>query len=89
MGRKVSVPMSARLTIVAEIKKVAEEQNKKLAPLSDSLLLVDSGLDSLCFAILIARLEDALGSDPFTESDEITFPVTLGDLVRAYENAAQ
>jgi acyl carrier protein len=81
--------MSARLTIVAEIKKVAEEQNKKLAPLSDSLLLVDSGLDSLCFAILIARLEDALGSDPFTESDEITFPVTLGDLVHAYENAAQ
>jgi acyl carrier protein len=81
--------MSVRLTIIANIKKVAEEQNKNLAPLSDSLVLLDSGLDSLCFAILIARLEDALGSDPFTESDDITFPVTLRDFMRAYENAAR
>jgi acyl carrier protein len=81
--------MSVRLTIIANIKKVAEEQNKNLAPLSDSLVLLDSGLDSLCLAILIARLEDALGSDPFTESDDITFPVTLGDFVRAYENAGR
>jgi acyl carrier protein len=81
--------MSVRLTIIANIKKVAEEQNKNLAPLSDSLVLLDSGLDSLCLAILIARLEDALGSDPFTESDDITFPITLGDFVRAYENAGR
>jgi acyl carrier protein len=81
--------MSVRLTIIANIKKVAEEQNKNLAPLSDSLVLLDSGLDSLCLAILIARLEDALGSDPFTKSDDITFPVTLGDFVRAYENAGR
>ncbi len=77
--------MSARSTIIAEIKKVAEEQNKHLAPLSDSLALMDSGLDSLCFAILITRLEDVFRLDPFTESDKI--PVTLGDLVRIYENA--
>jgi len=81
--------MSVRLTIVAEIKKVAEEQNKMLAPLSDELILQDVGFDSLCYAILIARLEDALGSDPFSESDDITIPVTLGDFVRAYENAAR
>src|ERR1022692_2170907 len=80
--------MSIRLTIIAEIRKVAEEQKRKLAPLSDSLALMDSGLDSLCFATLIARLEDALGSDPLSETDNIGFPVTLGDLVRLYENAA-
>jgi acyl carrier protein len=50
--------------------------------------LLDSGFDSLCFAVLVARLEDKLGLDPFTRSDDVTFPLTLGDLVRVYEHAA-
>ena len=57
--------------------------------MSDDLNLLDSGLDSLCFAILVARLEDSLGVDPFTASDDVIFPVTLGEFVRAYENAAR
>jgi acyl carrier protein len=81
--------MTTRLTITSEIERVAAEQSAKLAPLSDDLILLDSGLDSLCFAILVARLEDSLGVDPFTASDDITFPVTLGDFVQAYENAAR
>jgi acyl carrier protein len=81
--------MTTKLTIQSEIQKVASEQNVALAPLSDDLNLLDSGLDSLCFAILVARLEDSLGVDPFTASDDITFPVTLGDFVQAYENAAR
>ena len=81
--------MTTKLTIESEIQKVASEQKVRLAPLSDDLNLLDSGLDSLCFAILVARLEDSLGVDPFTASDDITFPVTLGDLVQAYENAAR
>jgi acyl carrier protein len=81
--------MTTKLTIESEIQKVASEQNVALAPLSDDLNLLDSGLDSLCFAILVARLEDSLGVDPFTASDDITFPVTLGDFVQAYENAAR
>jgi acyl carrier protein len=80
--------MTTRLTITSEIQKVAAEQNVKLAPLQDDLVLLDSGLDSLCFAILVARLEDELGVDPFTASDDVSFPVTLGDFVKAYENAA-
>jgi hypothetical protein len=70
------------------MQRVAAEQNVKLVPLSDDLVLLESGLDSLCFAILVARLEDSLGVDPFTASDDVTFPVTLGDLVQAYENVA-
>ena len=46
-------------------------------------------LDSLGFAILVARLEDTLGFDPFTASDDVYFPVTLGDFIRVYENAAK
>ena len=81
--------MSVRLTIVTEIEKIAVEQNKTLAPLSDDVVLLDIGFDSLCFAILIARLEETLESDPFSESDDGTIPLTLGDFVRAYENAAK
>jgi acyl carrier protein len=81
--------MTTKLTIESEIQKVASEQQVKLAPLSDDLNLLESGLDSLCFAILVARLEDTLGVDPFTASDDVTFPVTLGDMVQAYENASR
>jgi hypothetical protein len=71
------------------MEQVAQEQNVKLPPLSDALVLLDSGLDSLGFAILVARLEDTLGCDPFAASDEAYFPVTLGDFVRVYEHAAK
>jgi acyl carrier protein len=80
--------MSIKLTVLSEIKQIAEQQHKKLAPLTDDAVLVNAGLDSLCFAILVARLEDRLGIDPFATSDDISFPVTLGDFVRVYEDAA-
>jgi acyl carrier protein len=79
--------MSIKLAITSQMQKIADERNDKLAPLTDNLNLSDSGLDSLGFAILVARLEDDLGCDPFTESDEIHLPVTLGDFIRIYENA--
>ena len=50
---------------------------------------MNSGLDSLCFGVLVARLEDRLGVDPFSASEDVSFPVTLGDFVRVYENAAK
>jgi hypothetical protein len=77
--------MSVRLTVVEELEKVAAEQKRSLTTLSDDTPLLDAGLDSLCFAILVARLEDKLHRDPFTESDEVAFPVTLKDLVALYE----
>jgi acyl carrier protein len=80
--------MSIRTEIDALFVEVAQEQNKVLAPLSDELGLLETGLDSLCFAIIVARLEDQLGIDPFSGDDEIDFPVTVGDFVRLYEHAA-
>ena len=81
--------MSVKSIIISEINDVASEQNKIVAPLLDDLPLLDSGLDSLCFAILVSRLEDKLGIDPFTASDEVYFRVTFGDLVKFYEDAAK
>lgn len=80
--------MSIRSTVLSHIEQVAEEQKISLPTLSDTLVLSDSGLDSLGFAILVTRLEDTLGFDPFTATDDVYFPVTLGDFVRVYENAA-
>jgi acyl carrier protein len=79
--------VSIKLTITSQMQKIADEQEKKIAPLTNDLNLLESGLDSLCFAILVARLEDELGCDPFTASDDIQYPVTLGEFIRFYENA--
>jgi acyl carrier protein len=77
--------MSARSTIVAEFERVAAERQRELAVLSDDLKLLDSGLDSLSFAVLVIRLEETLGVDPFNV-EEVKFPVTFGDLVSLYES---
>jgi acyl carrier protein len=68
------------------MRQIAEEQKVALPPLQDDLPLHETGFDSLAFAILVARLEDDLGVDPFTIAEDATFPSTIGELVRAYEN---
>lgn len=78
--------MTVRSEIVAQFTQVAQEQGCRLVPLTDTLELLDSGLDSLCFAIIVARLEGSLGEDPFSASEDVLFPVTFGDFVRLYEN---
>jgi acyl carrier protein len=75
--------MSMRTQIAALFEQVAGEQQRKLAPLDDNLKLLDSGLDSLSFALIAARLEETLGYDPFETAER--FPVTFGDFVRLYE----
>jgi hypothetical protein len=80
--------MSVRSVVTSLFEQVAKEQNRRLPPLVDSQGLLESGLDSLCFAIIVARLEDALGVDPFGMADDVAFPVTVGDFIKLYENAA-
>lgn len=79
--------MSVREIILAEMKRVAAEQKKALGPLADDAPLMTCGLDSLGFAVLVARLEEQLGTDPFSAEDEAVLPITIGDLVRFYERA--
>jgi len=80
---------SVRDSVVAQFETVAREQKRALAPLSDELVLLDSGLDSLCLAIIVARLEDQLSVDPFDSESDAEFPVTVGDFIRLYEDAAR
>jgi acyl carrier protein len=81
--------MSIKLTIVAQMEQIAREHGKILVPLKEDLVLADCGLDSLGFAVLVARLEDRLGIDPFSAAEETVFPVTLGDFVKVYEHGGR
>jgi hypothetical protein len=81
--------MSVRSKIILAIEEVAKDQKRILAPLTDDLGLFDSGLDSLSLAALVARLEDELMVDPFTASEAVDFPITLGDLLTIYEHAVK
>ena len=77
--------MSIRAEITTQFEQVAEEQGLKLAALSDGLALLETGLDSLCFAIIVARLDESLGVDPFAQGAR--FPATVGDFIQFYEDA--
>jgi acyl carrier protein len=77
--------MSVRSTVIAQFEQVAAEQKRKLGRLTDDLVLLDSGLDSLGFALVVVRLEEALGFDPFDVADDIKFPSTFADFVKLYE----
>jgi acyl carrier protein len=79
--------MSVRSEILDQFQHVAQEHDMRLAPLSDELPLLDLGLDSLGFAIIVSRLEAVLGVDPFSESEDAPIPVKLGEFIRLYENA--
>jgi len=80
--------MNVRTEIIDEFRQVAQEHGSDLAPISDNLALLDSGLDSLGFAVVVARLEGRLGVDPFGASEGALFPVTFGEFIQCYESAA-
>jgi len=80
--------MSIRSLVLTKIDTVARQQRKTIKEMTDETPLLDSGLDSLCIAIIVAELEDELGLDPLSSGSEIVFPTTVGDFVRLYENAA-
>jgi acyl carrier protein len=77
--------MAIRSIVISYIRQIAQEHAKNLVPINDDLALLDSGLDSLAIAVLVARLEDELGANPFTKSADVALPVTIGEFVRLYE----
>jgi hypothetical protein len=79
--------MYIRSKVILTIEEVAKKYECILAPLTDDLVLLDSGLDSLSFAVVVARLEDELKVYPFTASEVVDLPLTLRDFVAGYEDA--
>jgi hypothetical protein len=79
--------METRTEIIDQFEMVARQQNRRLSALKDDLELIYCGLDSLSFAIVVTRLEEVLGVDPFSASEDGMLPLTFGEFVRFYENA--
>ena len=77
---------SVREAVIESIKRVAEQNELTLSEnLSDDMALLDSGLDSLGFAIVVVDLEGVLGLDPFVIMEEPVYPNTLGEFIAIYE----
>jgi acyl carrier protein len=54
--------MSIRSAIISQFEQISKERYIRFPPLTDNLVLAESGLDSLSLAIIVARLEDELWS---------------------------
>lgn len=80
--------MSLRLNLITEMERIAQEHGKRLPLLADDVILLETEFDSLCFALLVAGMEDQAGLDPFSEMDMEDLPVTVGDLIALYDRAA-
>lgn len=79
--------MLIRNTIEEKYMEVLEQIGSELLmpKLTNDVILLESGLDSLGFAILVATLEDELEYDPFTMMEEPVYPTTFGEFVEIYE----
>lgn len=63
----------------------SQKESEIVPELTDETVLLETGLDSLGFAVLVVTLEQELGYDPFVSSEEAYYPRTFGEFVRFYE----
>ena len=77
--------MNVRSIIMEELVDLFEEDDLTLPEFTDDTLLLETDLDSLGFAVLVTRLEERLGYDPFSLMDEAVYPATLKEFVEVYE----
>ncbi len=62
-----------------------EISSEQVPELVETTILLETGLDSLGFAVLVLELEEALGFDPFSSSPNPFYPQTFGEFVEFYE----
>lgn len=77
-------------TLEPEIRRVfgevwRSENGTEPPELTGDTVLLETGLDSLGFAIFVGQLEDELGFDPFTVSQDAYYPKTYDEFVAFYD----
>lgn len=81
---------AARVLVVEEIRQLLAEDGLSVEHIKDEDDFANLGLDSLSFAVLLTRLEDALGFDPFELVPEDAFPPrSIGQLIEACATPGQ
>ena len=73
-----------RETILGLIAVLLSEDGLPVPTISDDTVLLETGLDSLGFAVLVTQLEESLGYDPFTLMSEAIYPRTLSEFESVY-----
>ena len=78
------------LTLEPDLRRVfaetwAAEHGTAAPELAHDTVLLDSGLDSMGFAIFVSNLEEAVGFDPFSLSQDAFYPRTFGEFVAFYD----
>lgn len=61
------------------------EKGTEYPTLTNDTILLETGLDSLGFAIFVSALEEDLGYDPFTISEDAYYPQTFHEFLAFYE----
>lgn len=75
-----------RAIILDTFLAVLKEADSDASPnVTDDMVLLESGLDSLGFAILVAKLEEEQGWDPFSVSQTPYYPQKFGEFVAFYD----
>ena len=75
--------------ILCLMREIAEDSGAALvSEIDEETVLLETGMDSLGFAILVARLEEELDYDPFAMMEEAVYPTTFGEFVAIYERFA-
>ena len=80
--------MTIRDSITTLLAELFDEDDLAVPELVDDLVLLETELDSLGYAVLVTRLDEELGFDPFSTMDEPVYPTTLGEFVAIYEQHA-
>jgi acyl carrier protein len=62
-----------------------EDHGTEPPPLTYDTVLLETGFDSMAFAVFVSRLDQELGIDPFTLSEDAVYPRTFGEFVAFYE----
>ena len=76
-----------RKLILEKFNEALEQTGKteQYENIDDASILLETGLDSLGFAVLVAILEEELDLDPFQLMDEPVYPRTFGEFVGIYK----
>ncbi len=83
---KIGIPLNLEQQIKDAMQQVAELSDCQLVePIEANTLLLECGLDSLGYAMLVAQLEEDLGFDPFTELAIETYPSTFAEFLAIYK----
>lgn len=81
--------MNLEQQIKQAMQQVAQLSDCTLVePIEPTTLLLECGLDSLGYAMLVAQLEEDLGFDPFTELEIDIYPSTFTEFLAIYQQCA-